>query len=82
MDKSPKEYLDIIGRPLKVGDHVVSFNNIYKIMGFRFKGRDATIFLREPSPTTKKKNQPCNSLVLLPEEDMIMWILKRQANEG
>jgi hypothetical protein len=70
-----QEPLDIIGRPLKVGDFVVYYNMIYKITALN--GRRAAIFLAKPSPTTKKRNITCNELTLLPEEDVIMWFLKR-----
>lgn len=74
-----QEHLDIIGRPLKEGDHVAFFNNIYRIVGFRGK-TETFIMLAKPSPTTRKRPCLTRSLILLPEQDVIMWLLKKPAD--
>ena len=70
------QHYDIIGRPLKVGDHVVYYNHIYKILEFN-KRKEAIIFLAKPSPTTKKSAHLPQELTLLPEADVLFWLIKR-----
>lgn len=74
-----EEYFDIIGRPLNVGDHVVFYDNIYRVVGFKGK-RDVQIFLINPSVTSKKIWVLHRRLTLLPEQDVIMWLLKKPTN--
>lgn len=69
-------HLDLIGRELKVGDHVVFYNNVYRILSFRGK-HEAVIFLSNPSPTTKKKTCLTKHLALLPEGDVLFWLIKK-----
>ena len=78
---SKKEYLDVISRPLKVGDYVVYYNHIYKILAFNDKRNEVTIFLAKPSPSTKKMYRLSYELTLLPEHDVLLWLLKKNYND-
>lgn len=71
--------LDIIGRPISVGDYVVFSNSIYIVHALgRTGGRYATIriMLESPSKTTRPQNKQSGLMCLIPGEDVTAWKLK------
>lgn len=78
MDKS--KVLDMLDRELKVGDHVVFHNNIYRVHSLPIKpnGRysNAKIMLHNPSKTTKPVSKTTGDMCLIPEQDFLAWKIR------
>lgn len=72
---------DMIGQPIEVGDFVVHYNNIYQVLdfGLRFKNADGLdrgyiqVLLYDPAPSTRKKMVPSYEVVKLDQEKFEDW---------
>ena len=75
--------LDIIGRPISLGDFVVFTNNIYIVKGLPCKPNGSygmvQIMLAQPSKTTRPQKKYSRDMCLLPKEDAINWLEKGTA---
>lgn len=72
--------LDIIDRPISVGDYVAFSNNVYIVQGLgKTGGRYASIriMLESPSKTTRPQTKQSGLMCLIPGEDVTVWKLKR-----
>ena len=71
-----KMVVDIIGRELAVGDCVSWEGGVYKIKKFTPK----MVAIENLRPMRWSKSGPCHKyaseLTLLPEQDVMLWILK------
>ena len=73
--------LDYLGRPIKPGDYVFYFGNLYQILEIPKRiladGRGACrIVLADRSPTTKPVRKYSSEMCAVPAEDVTAWILK------
>jgi len=75
------EVTDIIDRPIKVGDFVAFYANVYKVLelGKVRNNGSATvkILLADPSPTTRPVKKYSKEMCVIPEQDVTFWLLKR-----
>lgn len=73
--------LDIIGRPIKTGDFVAFYSNVYKVIGTGKPGTSGSgpvrIILAEPSKTTKSAIKYSKDMCVIPAEDVTIWLLKK-----
>lgn len=46
---------DLLGNEVNIGDIIVHYNNLYIVKGISPKGAFATLFLKDPSRTTRNK---------------------------
>jgi hypothetical protein len=73
--------LDIVDRPISVGDFVVFYSNVYKVTGLGKTGTSGhgpvRIILAEPSKTTKSSVKNSRDMCLIPAEDVTFWLLKK-----
>lgn len=46
---------DLLGNEVNIGDIIVHYNNLYIVKGISPKETSATLFLKDPSPTTRNK---------------------------
>lgn len=73
--------LDIIGRPIKEGDFVAFYSNVYKVLGVGKPGSwgrgPVRIKLADPSKTTKSVVKHSTDMCVIPEEDVTIWLLKK-----
>jgi len=69
--------VDIIGRELVVDDFVVCYNNIYQILSI--STGSVRMILANKSPSTRPIVKLAREVTLLPKEDVLMWVLKRNA---
>lgn len=77
--------VDIIGRELAVGDHVAFYGNVYSLLfvpptipGYNPHSSVKMILLNK-SKTTKPVVKQAREVALLPKEDILMWLLKKDA---
>lgn len=74
--------LDLLERPLEVGDYVVLYNNIYQVKEFLGKvnnqgyGR-VRIILIDKSKTTKSVKKNSWDMCKIDKEDVLIWKIKR-----
>lgn len=72
--------LDILDRELKIGDHVVFHNCIYRVhsLPVRPNGKYSMlkIMLLNPSKTTKPVLKSSGDMCLIPEEDFLAWKIR------
>ena len=75
------EMLDIIDRPIREGDFVAFYSNVYKVLGFGKLGPTGhgtvRIKLADPSKTTKSVVKYSRDMCVIPAEDVTMWLLKK-----
>lgn len=76
------EVTDIIDRPIRVGDFVAFYSNIYKVLGLgKVRGNGAAsvkIILAEPSKTTKPVTKFSKEMCVIPAQEVTFWLLKRK----
>jgi hypothetical protein len=72
---------DIIGRPIREGDYVAYYTNVYKVLSV--EGKTTTrgygyikIILANPSKTTKPVKKYSQEMCLIPAEEYTFWKLK------
>jgi hypothetical protein len=73
--------LDFLGRPIKVGDYVYFYSNLYKVLAvpahISNNGNGyCRVILEDPSCTTKSVKKGSRQMCLVPAEDVTMWKLK------
>ena len=75
------EPTDIIDRPIRIGDYVAYYSNVYKVLGFgqtRYNGKGyVKIILADPSPSTRPVNKHSSDMCVIPAEEVTLWLLKR-----
>lgn len=75
-----KEVLDIIGRPLHIGDFVVFTNNIYIVKGLPLKPNNTysivQIMLANPSKTTRPQKKYSGDMCLLPKDIAVKYLFE------
>jgi hypothetical protein len=74
---------DMLGREIKVGDYVVFTNRVYQVLKVVEKQRhrflrDVNIKLINPSPSTRAINKYSQDLVVVPAEDVVFHLLKKE----
>lgn len=76
------EVTDIIDRPIRVGDFVAFYANVYQVLE---TGKPSTtghgyvkIILAEPSKTTKPVKKYSREMCVIPAEEVTFWLLKRK----
>ena len=78
-EKAP--LLDIIDRPIKIGDFVTYYSNVYKVLDVakpnQFGHGIARIKLVDPSKTTKSVLKYSREMCVIPEHDVTLWLLKK-----
>lgn len=76
------EVTDIIDRPIRVGDFVAFYANIYRVEGLgKVRNNGAAtvrIKLADPSPTTRPVVKFSKDMCVIPAEDVTFWLLKRK----
>lgn len=76
------EVTDIIDRPIRVGDFVAFYSNVYKVLGLgRAHANGAAsvkILLAEPSSTTRPVTKYSKDMCVIPAEEVTFWLLKRK----
>lgn len=73
--------LDYLGRPIKPGDYVFYFSNLYQVLEIPKRilsdGRGACrIVLVDKSATTKPVRKHSSEMCVVPAEDVTAWVLK------
>lgn len=78
---------DAIGRPVKQGDYVFYYQNIYEVKdvlnnkssktGRNLESFRVKLFLVDPSPSSKAITRRSADVCLLPEKDVTLWLLRR-----
>jgi IS1 family transposase len=76
---------DVIGRPIKQGDYVFYYQNIYEVRDVLNNKSSKTLnstkhyrvklFLADPSRSTKVITRQSTETCLLPEKDITLWLL-------
>jgi len=76
---------DVIGRPIKQGDYVFYYQNIYEVRDVLNNKSSKTLnstkhyrvklFLADPSWSTKVITRQSTETCLLPEKDITLWLL-------
>lgn len=78
---SESEMLDIIERPIREGDYVAFYSNVYKVLALGKPGRDGygsvRIKLADPSKTTKSVVKFSRDMCVIPAEEVTIWLLKK-----
>jgi hypothetical protein len=75
---------DMLGHEIEVGDHVVSYNNIYEVLalpnerGVRNNQGTIKMILMDKSKTTRPKQEHSSSVYLIPKGDLLIWMLKKE----
>lgn len=74
--------LDLLERPLEVGDYVVLYNNVYQIKEFLGRlngngGGTVRILLVDKSKTTKSVKKNSWEMCKIDKEDVLIWKIKR-----
>jgi hypothetical protein len=76
------EVTDIIDRPIRVGDFVAFYANVYRVEGLgQARGNGAAtvkIMLADPSPTTRPVKKFSKEMCVIPAEEVTFWLLKRK----
>ena len=76
------EVLDIIDRPIRVGDFVAFYGNIYKVLELGKPSISGNgyikIKLADPSPTTKAVKKYSREMCVIPAQEVTFWLLKRK----
>ena len=76
------EVTDIIDRPIRVGDFVAFYANIYKVLGLGKANNNGRayvkIILADPSPTTRPVKKFSKDMCVIPAEEVTFWLLKRK----
>ena len=71
---------EMLDRHLSIGDYVVFYTNIYKVVALpanRRNGHDyVKIMILDPSPTSKPVKKHSGEMCLIPTEDVVAWCLK------
>lgn len=77
------EVTDIIDRPIRVGDFVAFYANVYKVLELgKVRGNGAAtikILLADPSPTTRPVKKFSKEMCVIPAEEVTFWLLKRKS---
>jgi hypothetical protein len=74
--------LDMLRKPINIGDYVVFTNNIYEVKGLG-KAHPSTgngsvkILLINPSPSTRPVTKYSGDMVVIPKGDVLFKILKQ-----
>jgi hypothetical protein len=76
------EVTDIIDRPIRIGDFVAFYANVYKVLD---TGKPSVtghgyckIILADPSPTTRPVRKYSREMCVIPAEEVTFWLLKRK----
>ena len=73
---------DIIDRPIRIGDFVAFYANIYQVLELgKLRGNGAAtvkILLADPSPTTRPVKKFSKEMCVIPAEEVTFWLLKRK----
>ena len=76
------EVTDIIDRPIRVGDFVAFYANVYRVEGLgQARGNGAAtvkIMLADPSPTTRPVKKFSKEMCVIPAEEVTFWLLKQK----
>lgn len=76
------EVTDIIDRPIRVGDFVAFYANVYKVLATgKARGNGAAtvkIMLADPSPTTRPVQKLSKEMCVIPAQEVTFWLLKRK----
>ena len=76
------EVTDIIDRPIRVGDFVAFYANVYQVLGLgkarNNGGATVKIMLADPSSTTRPVNKFSKDMCVIPAEEVTFWLLKRK----
>lgn len=71
---------DMLGRPLAVGDYVVSYNHIYQVIDtparYQHHARIRLVGGRNSRPKIVETRAMC----VIPSGDVMIWLLKRDSN--
>ena len=77
------EVTDIIDRPIRIGDFVAFYTNIYRVLELgKVRGSGAAtvkIILADPSPTTRPVQKFSKEMCVIPAEEVTFWLLKRRS---
>jgi hypothetical protein len=75
------EVHDIIDRPIRVGDFVAFYANVYKVLSTNKPNSTGhgyvKIILAEPSKTTKPVNKYSREMCVIPAQEVTFWLLKK-----
>lgn len=74
MEKEEK-VMDMLGRPISVGDYVVSYNNLYQVLAL--SKRSVRMILVKKSKTTKPVMHDGRHICIVPTADVVFWTLKK-----
>ena len=76
------EVTDIIDRPIRIGDFVAFYSNVYKVLALgratNSGGGYVKIILADPSPTTRPVSKHSKDMCVIPAEEVTFWLLKRK----
>jgi len=75
------EVTDIIDRPIRVGDFVAFYANVYRVEALgKARGNGAAtvkIMLADPSPSTRPVQKFSKEMCVIPAQEVTFWLLKR-----
>ena len=66
---------DMLGRDVVAGDFIVSYNNIYKVEE-ELSEKYVRALLHHKTPSTRPKKIYATEMLLIPRDDVLVWILK------
>jgi hypothetical protein len=75
--------VDIINRPINIGDHIVFTNALYVVLDVgqgnpNYYGYgQVKIKLANPSKTTRSQIKSSKDMCLIPKEDYLLYLLKK-----
>ncbi len=75
-----KPVVDMLERPVVVGDYVVSYNHIYQVeevYSRRIGSGIVKMILLDKSKTTKSVKKSAHEVCLIDKNDVLVWKLKR-----
>lgn len=70
-------HVDMLCRPIKKGDYVVSYNNVYEVTDLLGTGSVIRILLVDKSKTTKSTRRSAHECCIIDANDVLIWKIKR-----
>lgn len=75
------DVLDMLRRPIKIGDYVVSYNYVYTVLSVPASPKNGVgqckVMLIDKSKTTIAKYKSSSDMCLISTEDVVIWKLAR-----
>jgi hypothetical protein len=71
--------IDIIDRPIKEGDFVAFYANVYRVLDIGLTRTQIRMILADPSPSTRPVWKYSRETCVIPAEEVTFWLLKRRS---